>query len=93
MNKEVAKNTEFNTLNTKVNNLEKKTSDVTTLIQINQYNAEKLNLKKIEDIDKKIPNTNGLMTTIVLNAKTKEVENKKTDTSGLVTTAVLETKI
>ena len=51
---EVVKNTKFNTLKTKVNNLEKKIPDATTLIHINQYNADKQNLeKKIGDVDKK----------------------------------------
>ena len=43
---EVVKTTKFNTLKTKVNNLEKKISDATTLIHINQYNTEKQNLEK-----------------------------------------------
>ena len=38
---EVVKNTRFNTLKTKVKNLGKKISDVTTLIHINQYNTDK----------------------------------------------------
>ena len=38
---EVVKNTKFNTLKTKVNSLEKKTDDATTLIQTNQYNTGK----------------------------------------------------
>ena len=46
VSKEVVKNAEFNTLNTKVNNLEKKVSDATTLIHINQYNTDKQNLEK-----------------------------------------------
>ena len=37
---EVFKNTKFNTFNPKVNNLKKKILDVTTLIPINQYNAD-----------------------------------------------------
>ena len=50
---EVVNNTKFNALKTKVNNLEKKISDGTTLIHINQYNPDKPNLekKKIEDVD------------------------------------------
>ena len=40
---EVVKNTRFNTLKTKVKNLGKKISDVTTLIHINQYNTDKEN--------------------------------------------------
>ena len=38
---EVAKNKKFNTLKTKVNNLEKKIPDATTLIHISQYNTDK----------------------------------------------------
>ena len=43
---EVVKNTKFNTLKNKVNNLEKKTSDATTLIHINQCNTDKQNIEK-----------------------------------------------
>ena len=51
---EVAKNTKFNTLKTKVNSSEKKISYARTLIHINQYNTDKQNLeKKIGDVDKK----------------------------------------
>ena len=44
---EFVKNTKFNTLKTKVNNLDKKIPDGTTLIHINQYNTDKQNLGKI----------------------------------------------
>ena len=51
---EVATNTKFNRLKTKVNTLEKKIPDATTLIHINHYNIDKQNLdRKIGDIDKK----------------------------------------
>ena len=43
---EVVKNTKFNTLKTKVNNLEKKIPEATTLICINHYNTDKQNLKQ-----------------------------------------------
>ena len=43
---QAAKNTKFNTLKTKVNDLEKKFPDATTLIHINQYNNDKHNLEK-----------------------------------------------
>ena len=43
---EVVKNTKFNTLKTKVNNLENKIPDATTLIHINQYKTDKQNLEK-----------------------------------------------
>ena len=54
VNNEVVKNTKFNTLKTKVNNLEKKIPDATTLIHINQYNTDNQKVeKKIGDVDKK----------------------------------------
>ena len=43
---EVVKNTEFNTLKTKVNNLKKKIPDATTLVHINRQNSNKQNLEK-----------------------------------------------
>ena len=50
----VVKSKKFSMLRTKVNNLEKKIPDATTLIHINQYNTDKQNLnKKIGDVDKK----------------------------------------
>ena len=91
---EVIKDTKFNTLKTKVNNLEKKFPKATTLIHMNQYNTDKQNLeKKIGDVNKKIPDASGLVTTTVLNTKISEVENKIPDTSSLVTITVLNTKI
>ena len=48
--KEVVKNIEFNTLNTTVNNSEKKNRDAATLIHINQYNTGKQNLEKKMDV-------------------------------------------
>ena len=49
---EVVQNTKFNTLKTKVNSLEKKILDATTLIHINQYNT-RYREKKIGDVGKK----------------------------------------
>ena len=49
----VIKNTKFNRMKTKVNSLEKKFLDATTLIHKNQYNSDKQNLeKKIEDVER-----------------------------------------
>ena len=49
-----AKDTKFNKTKTKVNNLEKKIPDATTLIHINQYNIDKQNLEKSTGgVDKK----------------------------------------
>ena len=60
MNNEVFKNTKFNTLNPKVNNLRKKILDLTTLFPINQDNADEQNLeKKNGDIVKKILDASG----------------------------------
>ena len=51
---EVVKNAKINALMTKVNNLNEKIPDATTLIYINQYNTGKQHLeKKIGDVDKK----------------------------------------
>ena len=46
MNEEVVKNTKFCKINTKINNLENKIPDAYTLIQANQYNIAKQNLKQ-----------------------------------------------
>ena len=43
---EVVKNTKFSTLKTKINNLENKIPDATTLFHINQCNTGKQNLAK-----------------------------------------------
>ena len=50
---EVVKNTKCNTLKTKVNSLEKKIPDATTLMHINRYITDKQILeKKIGGVDK-----------------------------------------
>ena len=46
VSKDVVKETVYNKLSTKVNNLEKKIPDTFTLIQINQYNTDTHNLEK-----------------------------------------------
>ena len=49
---EFLKNTKLNTLKIKVNNLESKIPDTTTLIHISQNNTDKQNLEKnIGDVD------------------------------------------
>ena len=89
---EVAKNTKFNTLKTKVNSLEKKILGATTLILTNQYNINKQNLeRKIGGVNKKIPDASGLVTTTVLNTKISEAEDKMPST--LMTTTILNTEI
>ena len=66
----VVKNRKFNTLKTKVNNLEKEISDAAILIRINQYNTDKQNLEK------KLHETSGSVTKTVLNTNISEVETK-----------------
>ena len=46
---EVVKNTKFNTPKTKVNDLENKIPDASTLIWLNQYNTDEQNLGKTTD--------------------------------------------
>ena len=90
----VVKITEFNTLKTVVNNLEKKIPDAVTLGDINkQFNASKQNLEKqFGDDDKKVPDASDLVTTSFLNRAINEVENKIPNTGSSVTTDVLNTK-
>ena len=56
---EVIKSKKFTTLKAKVNSLEKKIPDPSSLIYINQYNTDNRN----GDIDKEIPDTSCLVTT------------------------------
>ena len=66
----VARNTKFKTLKTKVSNLENKILDTTILIRINRYNRYKQNLeKRLGDVDKKIPDTSGLVIKTVFKYK------------------------
>ena len=44
--KQIVKNIKFSTMKAKVNNLEKKIPDETTLVHINQFNTGKQRLKK-----------------------------------------------
>ena len=83
---QVVKNTKFNKIKTKVNKLDKKMLDTTTLTHINQYSGDKQNFqKKTGDADKKIRDISVLGTnTTVLSTKFKEVDNKIPDASGLV---------
>ena len=74
---EVVKNTKFNTLKTKINKLDKKTPDVTTLIHINEYNTVKQSAEKnIGDVDKKMSDIKVLVAPTVLNVKISKVKNK-----------------
>ena len=82
--------TQNSTHQRQVNSLVKKIPDSTTLIHINQYNADKQHLEKtIENAERKIQDTSGLVTATVLNTKISEVESKIPNSSNLVTTTVL----
>ena len=63
----------------------------TTLVHINEYNTT--DRQKVGDFDKKIPDTIGLVSTLVLNTKISEVENKILDSNRLLTTTVFNTEI
>ena len=67
VSKEVVKNRNFNTINTKVNESEKKLPVASTLISKNQYKT---------DIENKILRVCYLVTTSVLNTKIGEMEKK-----------------
>ena len=78
MKNEVVKNTKVSTLKTKVNKLDKKIPDATTLIHINHYNKDKQNLeKKLKmSIKKNFSDFSGLVTTTVPNTKISKVKKK-----------------
>ena len=73
MKNEVVKSTEFNTLKTKVNKLDKNIPEVTILIHVNQYNTDKQNLeKKMDILIKKIPGFSGLVTSYCFEYKNQK---------------------
>ena len=67
--------------------------DATTLIHINQCNTNKQNVKeRIVDLDQKIPDFRGLVTTTVLNTRIDEAENKFSNVTGLVKNQIMMLK-
>ena len=93
VDKQVTKNTKFNTLKRKVNKLDKEIPDPTILYHINQYNTDKQSMeKKIVDVDKKIPAVSGLVTKTVFNRNISEVQNKILNVSGSVEKANYDAK-
>ena len=46
LDNEVVKNIKFNTLKSKVNEIDKKIPDATTFVKINQYNTDKQNFEE-----------------------------------------------
>ena len=94
INNKVVKNLKLNTLKTKVNYLEKKIPDATTLIHINQYNTDKQNLKKkMKVLIEKYQIQVVKWLQLFWIQKINEVGNKILDTSSLVIAIVLNTKI
>ena len=81
---EVIQNTKFNALKVKVNNLERKIPDTTTLIHINQYNIDKKIFLKNSEVESKVPNTSNLVTTTALNTKIRKVVNEILDKSKFI---------
>ena len=65
--------TENYTLKKKVNSLGNKVPNATTLIHINQCNADKQHRSKTEDVENKITDTSSLVAITVLNADISEV--------------------
>ena len=68
----VVKNTKLNTIETKLNNLDKKIPDATTFIGINQYNTANQNLENKTGEEMLIKKYQTKMAT-VLNTKISEV--------------------
>ena len=60
---------------------------------MNTIQINKIQSKKIGDVDSKIPDTSCLVTTNVLNPKISETENKIPNTRNLVTTDALNPKV
>ena len=97
VSKEVIIKTVYNQQNTKVIKLENNVLDVSTLIQTNQYYTNKQNLQKkmvnmrtrylkLVEIERKIPDTGGLVTDTVHTKTFKERENKICDYAKYITT-------
>ena len=69
VNNDVVKKTVYDKLVTKVNN-----NDISGLVLKTKYDIDKSDLeKKISDVDKKIPDTSGLVRKTDLNAKSTEI--------------------
>ena len=81
----VVKNTEYNKLVSKVNNI-----GTTGFVLKTTYDTDKSDLeKKICDADKKIPDTSDLAKKADLNAIITEIENKMPSITGLATNSAL----
>ena len=64
------------------------------VLKIAEFNVDEQGLnKKIEDVDKTIPNTSNLFTNTALNTKIGEVEDEITDVNRLVVNTTFNTKM
>ena len=81
----VVKNTEYNKLVTRVNNL-----DTTGFVLKTKYDTDKSDLEQeISDAEKKIPDTSAFVEKTDYSSKITEIENKILSISGLATNSVL----
>ena len=82
---DVAKKTEYNSLKTKVDNI-----DTTNFVLKTKYEKDGSNFEdKISKIDKKIPYVSGLVKKTDFNAKVTKIEGKIPSISGLATNSAL----
>ena len=73
------------TVFSKVVGLENKIPNISMLGNKLQHDNDKQNLeKKIENIDKRLPNITGLVTNAMINTKIIEIENRILSTTGLI---------
>ena len=93
VSKEAVKKTVYKKLNTDLNKLEKEDfwCNYFNLKKSIQYWLSTFE-EKIGNVENKILDVRGLVTTTFFNTKIKEGENKITDTTNLMTTSILNTK-
>ena len=78
----------------KVNAIDTKITNTSLLEAKTQYDSDTHGLeKRIEDVNKKIPNTSGLVKKNESNTKIPENENKIPSLTGLWTTAAFNAKV
>ena len=89
----VVKRTVYDKLVTKINAINTKIPSTSAIVTKIQCHSDKQGLQnKIEDADKKIANTSGLVERTNHNTKIKEIKNKIPTVTGLVATAAVNTK-
>ena len=82
----------YNQLITNANAINTKIASTSGLFTKTKYDSDKQGLEKIiEDVDKKIPITSGLVQKTDCNTKITEIENKMLRIIGLVSTTAINT--